>query len=132
MENITRLLLVDDDADDCSLFVKAANEVDKNIFCIIASNGQEAIDILRDTEKELPDYIFLDLRMPKVNGRKCLEEIRTTEHLKHIPVIIYSTSKDVADAENLTQMGANHFITKPSNPDEIYYLLSQVLSEKWV
>jgi len=129
-ENII-LLLVDDDEDDRQLFIESAKEVDENITCVTAGDGQEALQILNNRESELPDYIFLDLRMPRFSGRKCLEEIKKDTKLVHIPVIVYTTSREVEDAIELKKMGAAHFISKPVNPDEIYYLISAVIAEKW-
>jgi len=86
--------------------------------------------ILRKPGSKLPHFIFLDLRMPRYNGKKCLQEIKKDERLKHIPVIIYSTSREVEESQELKAMGAVHFISKPSNPDEIYYLVSFVLEEQ--
>lgn len=131
MEKPIMILLADDDADDTGLFINALNEVDNQIKCVTVSDGQEAMKYLKDTGLPLPDYIFLDLRMPKMSGKKCLEEIRADGRLKNIPVIIYTTSDIVEDSEELSENGANHFITKPTNPEEIYYLLSSVLTENW-
>ena len=129
-ENIV-LLIVDDDEDDRQLFIESAREVDEDIICVTANDGQEALQMLKSKENKLPDYIFLDLRMPRFSGKKCLEEIKKDTRLLHIPVIIYTTSREVEDAAELKKMGAAHFISKPVNPDEIYYLISAVIEEKW-
>jgi len=129
-ENII-LLIVDDDEDDRQLFIESAKEVDENIKCIAAGDGMEALEILQNKENKLPDYIFLDVRMPRFNGKKCLEEIRKDARLNQIPVIIYTTSREVEDSVELKKMGASHFISKPVNPEEIYYLISSVIEGKW-
>jgi CheY-like chemotaxis protein len=129
-ENIT-IFIADDDEDDKKLFIESAKEVSKGINCLTAGDGQEALRLLKDEGNPLPDYIFLDLRMPRIGGKKCLEEIRKDKRLQHIPVFIYSTSKDVKDAAELKKNGAVHFISKPANPEDIYYILSVVLEEKW-
>ena len=126
------ILFADDDPDDRDLFCKAIAEVDPDIICHMFQDGNDLMKYLNDPANELPDYIFLDLRMPKMNGRKCLEAIRADERLKQIPVIIYTTSDDVEDSKNLAESGATHFVTKPANPEEIYFLISMVLNEKWV
>jgi CheY-like chemotaxis protein len=129
-ENFT-ILIVDDDEDDKLLFIESAKEVDENIHCITANDGQEALRYLKDENNPLPDYIFLDLRMPRINGKQCLEEIRKDKRLSQIQVFIYTTSRDAREAIELKQNGAVHFISKPDNPTEIYYILSVVLNEKW-
>jgi DNA-binding response OmpR family regulator len=129
-EQIT-LLLIDDDEDDRGIFMEAVNEVDENITCVGAADCEEALKFLRDEANKIPDYIFLDLRMPRISGKKCLEEIRKEERLVNIPVIIYTTSTDEKEAIELKSLGAVHFISKPTDPNEIYYLVSAVLGEKW-
>jgi len=131
MKKNISIFLVDDDEDDKKLFIESAREVNKQIHCVTASDGQEALKLLRDEKNPVPDYIFLDLRMPRVGGRKCLEEIRRDERLHDIPVFIYTTSTDVKDSIELKEMGAVHFISKPADPSDIYYILSVVLNEKW-
>jgi CheY-like chemotaxis protein len=125
------ILIVDDDEDDRKLFIESANEINAGITFITAGDGQEALRLLKDEHNQLPDYIFLDLRMPRVGGKKCLEEIRRDQRLHDVPVFIYTTSTAIKDSIELKEMGAVHFISKPSDPSDIYYILSVVLSEKW-
>ncbi len=131
MKKNIKIFIVDDDEDDKKLFIESAKEVDESIICVTAKDGQEALKLLRDINNTLPDYIFLDLRMPRISGRQCLEEINRDKRLQQIPVFIYTTSADVKDSIELKKMGAVHFITKPVNPGEIYYILSVILDEKW-
>ncbi len=126
------ILYADDDPDDRELFAQAVKEVDKDIQCNVVNDGYEALNYLNDPAKDIPDYVFLDLRMPKMSGKKCLEKIRETDRLKNIPVVIYSVSDTEESVEELSQSGATRFVTKPSSSEEIYYLLSMILSEKWV
>lgn len=129
MKNGMSFLIVDDDADDRMLFTEAVTEVDEAIECKIAKNGEQALKLLKNTEFPLPDFIFLDIRMPRLDGKKCLFEIKKDERLKNIPVIIYTTSKEVEESRELSALGAFHFITKPRNADEIFYLISFVMDE---
>jgi CheY-like chemotaxis protein len=125
------ILLVDDDEDDRKLFFEAAGEVDQTIKCIGATNADEALLYLNDKGNPLPDFIFLDLRMPGLSGRQCLEEIKKDARLEPVPVIVYTTSTDVRESVELKQLGAAHFMSKPVSPDDVYYMLSVVLGEKW-
>lgn len=129
MEKNMKLLIVDDDADDRMLFIEAVKEIDEDMECISANDGQHALELLRNDTHSLPDLIFLDISMPRLSGKKCLAEIKKTERLKDIPVIIYTTSKDVEESKELKKMGAFHFISKPGNPEEIYYLVSFAVEE---
>jgi CheY-like chemotaxis protein len=123
--------IVDDDTDDKELFIEAVNEIDDSIECISASNCEEALQILKSGDIALPDVIFLDLNMPRLNGKQCLIELKKTAHLSNIPVIIYSTSSEKKDIDETTRLGAAHFLTKPNKFDELCKALSFVVSKDW-
>ena len=129
MNKLTSVLIVDDDKDDCQLFTDSIREFDAEINCLVAHDGQLALDMLDKISGSLPSLIFLDLRMPRLGGKKCLIELKKNEATKNIPVVIYTTSRSLLESAELKQLGAAHFITKPTNPEEIYYLLSMVLEE---
>jgi CheY-like chemotaxis protein len=131
MDKRTTILLVDDDPDDRKLFIEAVKQVDETISCVCAGNGQEALLYLKNEANLLPDFIFLDLRMHGLSGKKCLEEIKKDTRLYPIPVIVYTTSREVEESIELKKMGAAHFMSKPTLPDDIYYMLSVVLGDKW-
>ena len=131
MEKQITILLVDDDSDDRKLFIEAVNEFDNTISSISAANGQEALHYLNSETNILPDFIFLYLRMPGWSGQKCLEEIKKVPRLTKIPVIVYTTSRDVEESIKLKELGASHFMSKPTSPEEVYYMVSVVLGEKW-
>ena len=121
------ILLIDDDIDDQEFFMEAAREVDNTINCFIASSCEEGLETLNKMPV-VPDYIFLDLNMPKVDGKKCLSELKKSARLKDIPVIIYSTSSLKKDIEETKAMGAVHFMTKPSAFKELCDAIGNVLS----
>jgi DNA-binding NtrC family response regulator len=131
MEKSMTILLVDDDEDDRKLFIEAVKQFDETISCVSESNGQEALLYLKNEANPIPNFIFLDLRMPGLSGQKCLEEIKKDQRLVLVPVIIYTTSTDVKESIKLKKMGAVHFMSKPESPDDVYYMLSVVLSENW-
>jgi len=131
MKKIITVLLVDDDDDDRNLFFEAVREFDNDITGVGLSNGTDAIDYLKNENNSVPDFIFLDLRMNGLSGQKCLEEIKSDDRLKSIPVIVYTTSKDVDESIKLKKLGAAHFMSKPTSPEEIYFMISVVLNENW-
>ena len=118
------ILLVDDDEDDHLLFVEAIKEVSGTVQCHTACNGLEAMIHLK-TACPCPSLIFLDLNMPLMNGLECLEQIKSEESLKHIPIIIFSTSNNPKDQQRTREMGARMFFTKASD----YQLLKSILLE---
>lgn len=131
MDKHISILLVDDDEDDRKLFWEAIEEIDQTITRISRTDGQEALLYLQNENNPVPDFIFLDLRMPGLSGDKCLEEIKKDPRMATVPVIVYTTSREVKESVKLKKIGAAHFMSKPTSPDEIYFMLSFVLGEKW-
>lgn len=107
------ILVVDDDIDDLQFFADALAEIDAGIECITAMNGIEAIRRL-DSLPTRPDFIFLDLNMPKMDGKQCLKHLKSNPLFKPIPVIIYSTSRRLEDISEVRELGAAAFIVKPN------------------
>lgn len=99
------------------MFCEAINEIDAGIKCVDAKNGELALQYLQDEKAPLPDFIFLDLNMPRLSGKQCLVEIKKLDHLRSIPVIIYSTSNHPQDKEQTKQLGAFGFLHKPTKFD---------------
>ena len=131
MNRTLTFFIVDDDIDDQDLFIEAVSEVDKTIKCMSVSNCEEALDLLRNKKINLPDMIFLDLNMPRLNGKQCLAELKKEAHLAHIPVIIYSTSSEKRDIEETSRLGAAHFLTKPNKFEDLCKAISFVVSKDW-
>lgn len=129
MKKSTKFLIVDDDTEDQELFIDAVKEVDPSIECISAFNGEEALNLLRKDLSILPDYIFMDLNMPVLNGIQCLEEIKKTKTLHHIPVLIYTTSNWIRNEEETRKLGAHHFFTKPVRFNDICKYISTILHQ---
>ena len=108
-------LLIDDDNDDCEFFCEALSEVAPHIECYVANNGELALKKLREESIKTPDVIFLDLNMPCMDGKTCLKELKKDNALNEIPVVIYTTSSNQDDIDETKNLGAFHFLTKPSD-----------------
>lgn len=124
------ILLADDDSDDRELFKEAMEDRMPNLNLEFAIDGKNLMDKLHHTN-HLPDVLFLDLNMPYKSGFECLAEIRKTERLKDIPVIIYSTSSSQKDIDETFQKGANLYVKKPSYYKELQDMVSCVLKLDW-
>jgi len=120
-------LLIDDDADDREIFSIALSDLDLDVQLITAKDGKEGLEKLGD-ESFRPDFIFLDLNMPRLNGRQCLSEIRKMHRFNAVPVIIYSTSAQQKDKDETLHSGASYFITKPSDIGVLTKALNSVFS----
>jgi CheY-like chemotaxis protein len=128
MQN-TLCLLIDDDSDDREIFIEALKDIGKPFDCITAENGLEALNILKNTDR-LPDFIFLDLNMPIMSGKQCLQEIKKIPAFNTIPVIIYTTSAYSNDIEETKRLGAAHFVSKPSSIAALTNIISRLLSKQ--
>jgi CheY-like chemotaxis protein len=122
------VFIVDDDSDDREFFCDALHEIDDSIQCVCAGNGNEAISWLSQPQIVLPDFIFMDLNMPRLGGKQCLSLIKNNHRLSHIPVIIFSTTRQYDEAEEARQLGAALFLTKPSTYSELKQHLNWILS----
>ncbi len=126
------IYLADDDEDDRLFFQDALSEVCKEVQLTIAKDGVELMDILYLPPSPLPDVIFLDLNMPAKNGFECLEEIKKSELLKHLPIIIFSTTVQEDAVNKVYKEGANFYIRKPDNFNHLKKALKKVLSIDWL
>jgi DNA-binding response OmpR family regulator len=121
------ILLVDDDALDRELFIDAINLSVKNQIVIEAENGEEALKYLHSTT-QLPQLIILDLNMPVKDGRATLQEIKTHAEFKKIPVCIMSTSSSEFDVISAYSGGANLFLVKPFEFNQLIEMLGSLLT----
>lgn len=126
-----KFFIADDDPDDQELFIEALLQIDAQCKCVTAFDGLEALNKLFSQTIHVPDFIFLDLNMPKMNGKECLVEIKKNNIFKEIPVIIYSTSADKKDMYEAMQLGAVFFLQKPNRFEELSRALLHIISYDW-
>jgi CheY-like chemotaxis protein len=125
MTETIRCLVAEDDLDDQEIFSLAVGRLGKYIVCNFANNGMEALDELN---KGTPDYIFLDLNMPMLNGLQCLERIKRMPEYYNVPVVVYSTSSDRKYIEKTFQLGGAAFIKKPTHVEDLSKALNNFFS----
>lgn len=129
MDQCRICLLVDDDLDDHEIFSLALKEANDPVEVVRAYDGVEALCHLRDAAHERPDFIFLDLNMPRMNGKQCLQQIREDSELKSIPVVIYSTSSEIKDLIDAQHLGAIAYIVKSASIHELTMALEDFFGE---
>ena len=133
MEKYRRILLVEDDPQDAELTLNAlsdkynvANEV------VVARDGVEALDYLYrrgqfiDRQDENPVVILLDLKMPKLNGIQVLEQLKADEHLRMIPIVILTSSREDRDLIDCYKLGVNAYVVKPVRFSEFVEAIKQI------
>jgi CheY-like chemotaxis protein len=119
------VLAVDDDWDDLDVFCDAVMEIDPSVDLVCARNGDEALNYLLNKAITFPDYIFLDINMPRVDGRSCLSAIRENRLTKNLSVVMYSTSMSSDDRELFEKLNAR-FLTKASTYTELMRSLRNI------
>jgi len=122
--------MADDDDDDRDIFTVALKEVAPTVILEYAHNCEVLLDKLENSHPH-PDIIFLDLNMPRMGGRECLQKIKADNRYGSIPVIIYSTSAADEDVNLTFSWGASYFVTKPSSIEELKYILQYLLPKSF-
>lgn len=128
------ILLVEDNPGDIRLTKEALKDAKVMNEIFVAKDGVEAIEFLRRKGRfsnvPLPDLILLDLNLPKKDGRQVLAEIKEDPILKHIPVVVLTTSKADEDIVKTYNLHANAYITKPVDLNRFAEII-HVLNEFW-
>ena len=121
------ILNVDDDPEDREFFCDALREIDPAIACLLAGSGMEALALL-ESRKPLPDYIFLDINMPMMDGKQCLKALKSIPEYASIPVIMYSTSTDTREIRECYELGAEDFLIKPHSYEKLVNDLNSIFA----
>ncbi len=121
------IFYVDDDFEDREIFREAISEIGPAYVCNVASGGSEGMKFLEDMTA-VPDYIFVDVNMPIMNGRQFLELLKNDPRLQDVPVIMYSTTSYSQERTEYFKLGARDVLVKPSTFDEICELLKGVIN----
>lgn len=121
------IMIVDDDPDNIEFFCEALSEIDSSIVCIGLKGGEEAIMHLRDNGTPNPDFIFLDINMPKMDGMECLVQIKSDINLSSIPIVMYTTSEMQHDIDNTKKLGAAYYLTKPEKFNDLKNAIRYIL-----
>jgi two-component system response regulator len=114
------ILLVEDNADDEALTVRASRKNNVSNKVVVAHDGAEALDYLFGTGRPalLPQVVLLDLKLPKIDGLEVLRRIRADERTRLLPVVILTSSKEERDLVDGYRFGCNSYVRKPVNFDE--------------
>ena len=119
-------LIIDDDLDDQEIFLMCVKNIREDIDCRTANNGVEALAMLDAQKEYTPNYIFLDVNMPKMNGIECLRNLKKIERLRNTKIFMYSTTSESATVEESRKIGADDFIIKPAKTVVLTERLSKI------
>lgn len=132
------IVIADDDEDDCLLAREALNSVRSNNDIRFVGNGEELLEYLRredsysdPAQSPNPSLILLDLNMPRMGGQEALRIIKEDESLRHIPIIVLTTSRVDQDILESYGLGANSYIAKPVTFDGLVEVM-QGIADYWL
>lgn len=125
-----RVLIVEDNPGDVRLIKEAFHETNESVVTAMAKDGVEALDYLfkRAGFENVwqPDLMMLDLNLPKMGGHEVLAAVKCDIHLQHIPVIVFSSSAAPKDVTGAYGLGANCYVTKPADLDELFGVIALI------
>lgn len=131
IKEYTSIILAADDENERMFFRDAFNELKIKTKVNTFKDGAELMDYLNQEEIQIPELIFLDLNMPKKNGLECLHEIKSNPKFADSSIAIYSTSSSEEHIEETFIGGANIYIKKPKDFNDLKKVLSEVVTINW-
>ncbi len=127
-DRIQHVLMAEDDDEDFDLLSDAINEMFIEVSLTRAGNGDV---LMRMLHREIPDMLFLDILMPCRDGKDCLREIRADKKFDNLPIIVYTSLKDMETEEFCYRKGTNLFVYKPHSFSELTRVVQRIFSLNW-
>ena len=119
LDNLGRILMVEDDAKDVELTLTALEDYNLTNEVVVTRDGEEALDYLycrgnfKMRTNENPAVLLLDLKLPKIDGLEVLQQIKSDEKLRMIPVVVLTSSREERDMVASYKLGVNAYVVKP-------------------
>ena len=107
------ILLVEDNANDAELTLRALKQRNLANQVLICRDGAEAVDFLENSASPIPKVVLLDLKLPKVDGLEVLRRLKGEARTRAIPIVVLTSSREEPDIERAYALGANSYIVKP-------------------
>ena len=120
-----KLLIVDDESHIRMLIEQTLEDLeDEGVELLFAENGAQALEIIQQEE---PNLVFLDVMMPKMNGMEVCQKVKKELNLTHVYIILLTAKGQEVDRQKGLEMGADRYMTKPFDPDEMLSVAEEVL-----
>ena len=121
-----KLLIVDDEPHIRMLIEQTLEDLeDEGVELLVAENGEQALQII---EKEKPNLVFLDVMMPKMNGMEVCQKVKKELNLSEVYIILLTAKGQEVDRQKGLDMGADRYMTKPFDPDEMLAIAEEILN----
>ncbi len=121
-----KLLIVDDESHIRMLIEQTLEDLeDEGVELLFAENGAQALEII---QLEEPNLVFLDVMMPKMNGMEVCHRVKKELNLSHVYIILLTAKGQEVDRQKGLEMGADRYMTKPFDPDEMLSVAEEVLN----
>jgi len=117
------ILLIENGENEVEFFTDALEESKLNYLCSRARNAEQASKMLKNI---VPDIIFLDMHLPKISGTEFLKKIKSTNYLKNIPVVLYSTVSEQSK-DSATKKDATQYLLLPGSVQKLASIISKVI-----
>ncbi len=113
------ILLVEDNPNDAELTQRALKKSDANARIVLARDGAEALEYLF-SPRPRPRVVFLDLKLPKIDGIEVLRRLRADDRTRFLPVVVLTSSQEERDIDECYKLGVNSYVVKPVDFDRFY------------
>ena len=121
-----KLLIVDDESHIRMLIEQTLEDLeDEGVELLFAENGAQALEIIQQEE---PNLVFLDVMMPKMNGMEVCQKVKKELNLSHVYIILLTAKGQEVDRQKGLEMGADRYMTKPFDPDEMLAVAEEILN----
>ena len=125
------VLIADDDLEDVEMLTTALKDAESSVNVIVAENGKKVMEQLQTTPDSIghlhPCVLVMDMNMPKMDGRETVVAIKGHEHLKNLPILLFSTAKNKTD-ELFAEKWGVHFVQKPDSLQGLNEVAHEILS----
>ncbi len=130
MRNEFTIFYTDDDAEDLEFFMEVTSAIGDHLNLVTQDNGKK---LLHDLENPPPNphIVFLDLNMPGFSGFDVLQQLRSSDDFKKLPIVIFSTSSDERIIAKSRELGASYYVSKPTDFSLLKETIQHTLSINW-
>ena len=123
----TKIAIIEDESHIRALLEQTLEDLEGDFEVLTAANGADGLQLI---QREQPQVVFLDIMMPRLNGYDVCAAVRTDPALAHTVIVMLTAKGQDADRVRGLEVGADYFVTKPFDPDEVLDLARQIIAQE--